>query len=308
MKERIREILGWYSSENPGVRTNLARILNHGKLGGTGRVLILPVDQGFELGPVQSFASNPEAYDPHYHVQFAVEAGYSAYAAPLGFLKAGITDYCGDIPLILKCNNHDALVPGTDYDSSAITATVEDALRLGCVAIGFTIYTASPTRTAMYQQFAELARQAKSAGLAVIAWAYPFGSGLPIDGWVATDTTAYTAHIAAQLGADIIKVNLPTPRIERAASQDVYQQQHIPLDNPADRVRHVVQSAFNGQRIVIFAGGFLKSDEQILTNVRAVRDGGGFGSIMGRNAFQRRKEDALRLIDQIVSIYTEAAE
>jgi fructose-bisphosphate aldolase, class I len=308
MKDRIREILSWYSSENPGVRTNLARILNHGKLGGTGRILILPVDQGFEIGPVQSFASNPEAYDPRYHFQFAVEAGYSAYAAPRGFLKAGIADYCGDIPLILKCNNHDVLVPGNDYNSSAITSTIEDALRLGCVAVGFTIYTASPTRIAMYEQFSELASQAKSAGLAVVAWAYPFGSGLPLDGWQAVDTTAYSAHIAAQLGADIIKVNLPTSRIELATSQAVYQQQQIPLDDPADRVRHIVQTAFNGQRIVIFAGGSLKNDEQIIANVRAIRSGGGFGSILGRNAFQRRKEDALRLIDQIVSIYTEAAE
>src|SRR6202030_3970480 len=109
MNERIREILSWYASENPGVRTNLARMLNHGKLGGTGKLVILPVDQGFEHGPARSFAPNPAGYDPHYHFQLAIDAGLSAYAAPLGFIEAGAGTYAGAIPTILKVNSANSL-------------------------------------------------------------------------------------------------------------------------------------------------------------------------------------------------------
>src|SRR5437899_6360721 len=114
MNDRIREILSWYASENPGVRTNLARMLNHGRLGGTGKLVILPVDQGFEHGPARSFAPNPPAYDPRYHFELALAAGCNAYAAPLGFLEAGAADFAGEIPLILKLNNSDSLLGGSD--------------------------------------------------------------------------------------------------------------------------------------------------------------------------------------------------
>src|SRR5438552_10648790 len=136
MNERVREILGWYTTDCPGTRANLARLLNHGRLGGTGRLVILPVDQGFEHGPARSFAPNPAGYDPRYHFELALGAGCNAYAAPLGFLEAGAADFCGDVPLILKCNNHDLLNDERD-PISAITASVGDALRLGCVAVGF---------------------------------------------------------------------------------------------------------------------------------------------------------------------------
>src|SRR5256712_13483191 len=106
---RVREILSWYPSDNPGTLTNLYRLLMHGRLAGTGKLVILPVDQGFEHGPARSFAPNPAGYDPEYHIQLAIEAGCNAYAAPLGFLEAGVADYCGGIPLILKCYNHDVL-------------------------------------------------------------------------------------------------------------------------------------------------------------------------------------------------------
>src|SRR6058998_852322 len=133
---RVREILSWYGSDNPGTLTNLARMLNHGRLAGTGKMVILPVDQGFEHGPARSFAPNPAGYDPRYHFQLAIEAGCNAYAAPLGFLEAAVSDYCGEVPLILKCNNHDTLNDEKD-PISAITADVGDALRLGCVAVGY---------------------------------------------------------------------------------------------------------------------------------------------------------------------------
>src|SRR5579871_4640057 len=302
MQDRVREILSWYTSENPGVRTNLARMLNHGRLAGTGKMVILPVDQGFEHGPARSFAPNPAGYDPRYHFQLAVEAGCNAYAAPLGFLEAGVSDYIGDVPLILKANNHDILNDERD-PISAVTASVSDALRLGCVAIGFTIYPGSSERNQMYEQLRELAEEAKSAGLAVVVWSYPRGSSLSKEGETAIDVVTYAAQIAAQLGADIIKVKLPSEKIELAEAQKVYQKYEIPISTLADRVHHVVQSAFNGRRIVIFSGGATAADDTVFTEARAIRDGGGFGSIIGRNSFQRKKEDALKFLGTIMGIY-----
>jgi fructose-bisphosphate aldolase, class I len=302
MNDRIRELLRWYAGENPGVRTNLARLLNHGRLGGTGKLVILPVDQGFEHGPARSFAPNPPSYDPRYHFQLAIDAGCNAYAAPLGFLEAGVSDYCGAIPLILKCNNHDTLHEERD-PLPAVTAGVEDALRLGCTAVGFTIYPGSSQCTAMYEQLRELAADAKAAGLPMVVWSYPRGSGLSKDGETAIDVVAYAVQIAAQLGADIIKVKLPSEKIEQPAAAKVYQTYQIPIATLADRVRHVVQSAFNGQRIVIFSGGPAISDEEFFAEARGIRDGGGFGSIIGRNSFQRSKADALKFLGTVMGIY-----
>jgi len=302
MNERIREILSWYTSENPGVRTNLARMLNHGRLGGTGKMVILPVDQGFEHGPARSFAPNPAAYDPRYHFQLAIDAGCNAYAAPLGFLEAGVSDYAGEIPLILKCNNHDLLNDERD-PISAVTAGVGDALRLGCVAVGFTIYPGSTERNQMYQELRELTEEAKAAGLAVVVWSYPRGSSISKEGETAIDVATYAAQIAAQLGADIIKVKLPGPKVELAEAQKVYQKYEIPISTLADRVRNVIQSAFDGRRIVIFSGGATTTDESFFEEVRAIRDGGGFGSIIGRNSFQRKKPDALKFLDTVMGIY-----
>jgi len=302
MNDRIREILSWYASENPGVRTNLARMLNHGRLGGTGKMVILPVDQGFEHGPARSFAPNPPGYDPRYHIQLAIEAGCNAYAAPLGFLEAAVSDYCGEIPLILKCNNHDLLNDEKD-PISAVTAGVEDALRLGCVAVGFTIYPGSTERNLMYEQLRELAEQAKAVGLAVVVWSYPRGSSLSKEGETAIDVVSYAAQIAAQLGANVIKVKLPSAKVELAEAQKVYQKYEIPISDQAERVHHVVQSAFDGRRIVIFSGGPAAADEQVFNEIRSIRDGGGFGSIIGRNSFQRKKPEALKFLDTVMSIY-----
>jgi class I fructose-bisphosphate aldolase len=302
MNDRIREILSWYNNENPGVRTNLARMLNHGRLGGTGKMVILPVDQGFEHGPARSFAPNPAGYDPHYHFQLAIDAGCNAYAAPLGFIEAGAADFAGEIPLILKVNNHDLLHDDKD-PISAVTSGVEDALRLGCSAVGFTIYPGSAASNQMYEELREIVQEAKSVGLAVVVWSYPRGSSLSKAGETAIDVVAYAAQIAAQLGADIIKVKLPSEHVELAEAQKVYQKYEIPIATLAERVRHVVQSAFNGHRIVIFSGGPSVGDEEFFTEVRAIRDGGGFGSIIGRNSFQRKKPEALKFLSTVMGIY-----
>jgi fructose-bisphosphate aldolase, class I len=303
MNERIREILSWYASENPGVRTNLARMLNHGRLAGTGKMVILPVDQGFEHGPARSFAPNPAGYDPRYHFQLAIEAGCNAYAAPLGFLEAGVSEFAGEIPLILKVNNHDILNDERD-PISAVTSGVEDALRLGCVAVGFTIYPGSSERTTIYEELREITAEAKAAGLAVVVWSYPRGSSLSKEGETAVDVVAYAAQIAAQIGAHIIKVKLPSAKVELPEAQKVYQKYEIPISTLTERVQHVVKSSFDGRRIVIFSGGATAADDQVFDEARAIRDGGGFGSIIGRNSFQRKKEDALKFLGTIIDIYS----
>jgi fructose-bisphosphate aldolase, class I len=303
MSSTTREILSWYSSDSPGTLTNIARLLNHGRLGGSGKLVILPVDQGFEHGPARSFAMNPDAYDPRYHFELAIEAGCNAYAAPLGFLEAGAREFAGQIPLILKANNHDVLLEEKDPEQ-ATTASVRDAVRLGCAAIGFTIYPGSTHRLEMYAELRELAEEAKAHGLAVVVWSYPRGSGLTKEGETAMDVTAYAAHIAAQLGAHFIKVKLPTGHLEQAPAKKVYEKEGVPIGTLAERVRHVVQSTFGGRRIVIFSGGAADTDEAVFEQVRAIRDGGGFGSIIGRNSFQRKKPDALKFLETVMGIYS----
>ncbi|OUL32310.1 fructose-bisphosphate aldolase [Nostoc sp. RF31YmG] len=304
MTHRVKEILSWYGSDNPGTLTNLARLLNHGKLAGTGKVVMLPVDQGFEHGPASSFAPNPPAYDPRYHFELAIAAGCNAYAAPLGFLEAGAREFAGEIPLILKANNRDVLLAESD-PTQALTGSVEDALRLGCVGIGFTIYPGSAHRFEMYQQIRACAEVAKRHGLVVMIWSYARGSGLSKVGETAIDVIGYAAQIAAQLGAHIIKVKLPNEHVEQDAARKVYEQEQIPIATLSQRVHHVVQCAFNGRRIVIFSGGPIDSDDAFLNEVRAIHAGHGFGSIIGRNSFQRSKPDALRLLNTIMDIYSE---
>jgi len=296
----VQKILSNYESDNPGTKANLARILMQGRLGGTGKLVILPVDQGFEHGPARSFAPNPPAYDPHYHFELAIEAGLNAYAAPLGMIEAGAATYAGQIPTILKVNSSNSLAKAKDQ---AITGSVGDALRLGCSAIGFTIYPGSDYAFEMMQEIRELAEEAKSVGLAVVIWSYPRGDALSKEGETAIDICAYAAHMAALLGAHIIKVKPPTNFLEQPEAKKVYEKEKIDISSGAARIRHVVQSCFNGRRIVVFSGGAAKGEEGIFEEARAIRDGGGNGSIIGRNSFQRSREDALKLLDTLIKIY-----
>ena len=303
MGDRIHEILSWYSSDNAGTRTNIARLLRSGKLAGTGKLVILPVDQGFEHGPARSFASNPGGYNPLYHFQLAIDAGCNAYAAPLGSLEAGAAEFAGQIPLILKLNSHDVLHDEKDPLPS-VTGSVKDALRLGCSAVGFTIYPGSSHCNIMYQQLRAITEEAKDYGLAVVVWSYPRGSVLSKEGETAIDVIAYGAQIAAQLGAHIIKVKLPSAHLEQAAAKKVYESVNIPITTLAERVRHVLQSSFDGRRIVIFSGGAKSDDQHVFEEARAIRDGGGFGSIIGRNSFQRPKAEAIKFLHAIMGIYS----
>jgi class I fructose-bisphosphate aldolase len=303
MTGRVKEILSWYPSDNPGTKTNLARMLNHGRLAGTGKMVILPVDQGFEHGPVRSFQPNPAGYDPEYHVQLAVDAGCNAYAAPLGFLEAVAGKFAGQMPLILKLNNSDSLYKGHS-PCSAITGSVRDAVRLGCAAVGYTIYPGSAERNVMYEDLREITEEAKAHALAVVVWSYPRGEGITDKaGETAVDVAGYAAQIACQLGAHIVKVKPPAEAIYQPEAKKVFEKFSIPIKTLADRVRHVVQSSFNGRRIVIFSGGEAKGTEDILNEVRGLRDGGAFGSIMGRNSFQRPHDEAVQLLRDVMDIF-----
>jgi class I fructose-bisphosphate aldolase len=302
--DRVKQILSHYSSDNVGVKTNLVRLMNHGSLAGTGKFVILPVDQGFEHGPARSFAPNPPAYDPDYHFQLAIDAGCNAYAAPLGSLEASADRFAGQVPLILKLNNSDTLAK-IDQPISAVTASVKDAVRLGCTAIGYTIYPGSAARNPMYEELRDLVLEAKEVGLPTVVWAYPRGA-LSKDGETAIDVVAYAAQISCQLGAHIVKVKPPKDFIEQPEAKKVFEKYAIPTKTLADRVKHVVQSAFNGKRIVIFSGGEAKGTEELLEDVRGIAAGGGFGSIMGRNAFQRPRAEALQLLSTVMEIFRKA--
>ena len=303
MTSAVRKILDNYEGENPGVKGKLYSMLMHGKLGGTGKMIILPVDQGFEHGPARSFAPNPAGYDPHYHYQLAIDAGLNAYAAPLGPLEAGADTFAGQIPTILKVNSANSLMSGTAPKNQAITASVDDALRLGCAAIGFTIYPGSDVAFDMMEEIVEMRREAAACGIATVIWSYPRGEGVTKDGETAVDVGAYAAHMAALLGAHIIKIKLSTDHLMQPEAKKVYQDKGIDISTQSARVKHCVDACFNGKRIVVFSGGAAKGTDAVFDDARAIRDGGGNGSIIGRNSFQRSREDALAMLGKLIDIY-----
>ena len=301
--KHIKKILSQYESDNPGVKTNLARILMSGKLGGTGKLVILPVDQGFEHGPARSFAKNIEAYDPHYHFQLAIDAGLSAFAAPMGMLEAGADTFAGQIPLIMKTNSSNSLSREQDAPNQAITGSVREAIRLGCSAVGFTIYPGSDDALDMISDVQEMAAEAKDAGLAVVIWSYPRGGDISKEGETAIDIVAYAAHMAALIGAHIIKVKPPTSYIELTEAKKVYSSEKIPIDTLTNRIRHIVQSCFQGRRLVVFSGGVSKDKDGLINEIKDLYKGGASGSIIGRNSFQRPHGQALDLLNEITDIY-----
>jgi len=299
----VQRILANYEGETPGVKANLCRILMNGKLGGTGKMIILPVDQGFEHGPARSFAPNPAGYDPHYHYQMAIDAGLNAYAAPLGPLEAGADTHAGQIPTILKVNSANSLMGDGAGKNQAVTASVDDALRIGASAIGFTVYPGSDMALDMFEEIVEMRKEAASKGVATVIWSYPRGEAISKDGETAIDVAAYAAHIAALLGAHIIKIKLSTDHLMLPEAKKVYESEAIDIATQAARVRHCVQSSFNGRRLIVFSGGAAKGADAVFDDARAIRDGGGNGSIIGRNSFQRSREDALEMLGKLVDIY-----
>lgn len=302
MTDRVKEILSWYGNDNIGVLSNLYTMMNTGRLAGTGKMVILPVDQGFEHGPARTFGPNPSGFDPRYHFELAVESGCNAYAAPFGALSAAARDFAGRIPTILKVNNSDSLFSNED-PCPAITSTVQDALELGASAIGFTIYPGSSMRNEMYEQIREMSQEARAVGLPTVIWSYPRGNGISKKGETAIDVVAYAAHIACQLGAHIVKVKPPTEHIEQAEAKKAYDKAGIDVSSLSARIKHVVQSCFEGRRIVIFSGGAAKGKDEVINEITEIAKGGAFGSIMGRNAFQRPKTESIALLNEIQDIF-----
>ncbi len=299
----VQKILSNYESDTPGVKANLCRMLMQGKLGGTGKMIILPVDQGFEHGPARTFAANPAAYDPHYHFQLAIDAGLNAYAAPLGMIEAGADTFAGQIPTILKVNSANSLMSGTAGKNQAITGSVDDALRLGCSAIGFTIYPGSDCALGMFEEISAMREEAAAKGVATVIWSYPRGEAITKDGETAIDVAAYAAQIAALLGAHIIKIKLSTDHLMLPEAKTVYEDKLIDIATQAARVKHCMDASFNGRRIVVFSGGAKKGADSVYDDARAIRDGGGNGSIIGRNSFQRDRDEALAMLAKLVEIY-----
>jgi class I fructose-bisphosphate aldolase len=263
-------------------------------------MVILPVDQGWEHGPARSFAPNPPAYDPHYFPQLAIDAGLNAYAAPLGQIEAAADTFAGSVPLILKMNSSNSHAVSKDQ---AITSSVGDALRLGCSAVGFTIYPGADQQFEMIEEIREITEEARAFGLAVVIWSYPRGGDLSKEGETAIDVTAYAAHMAAQLGANIIKVKPPTDFIESPDAQKVYDAEKIDISSLNKRIAHIMEASFGGRRLVVFSGGAAKGTDAIYDEIRQLRDGGANGSIIGRNSFQRSREDALDLLGNVIKIY-----
>ena len=297
----VKSILKNYESDNAKTLKNLNKIFMTGKLSGTGKLVILPVDQGYEHGPDRSFATNPDAYDPHYHFKLAIDAGMSAFAAPLGMIESGVDTFKNKVPLILKCNSSNSLTKEADQ---AITGSVKEAIRLKCSAVGFTIYPGSNKIYEMMEEVRELFEEAKSYGLFTVLWSYPRG-GISKEGETAINVVGYAAHMAALCGAHVIKVKLPRNFIEDDSTKKAFMK-HVnieALSNLSERVRHIVKCCFNGRRIVVFSGGEAKNDNELMSEIKAIKKGGGYGSIIGRNSFQRPKKDAVKLLKDIMDIY-----
>lgn len=298
--DTVIKILNNYENTNAGIKSNLGKILMNGKLGGTGRLLILPVDQGHEHGPDKSFMTNPEAYDPLYHYKLAIDAGLSAYAAPLGFLETGAETFAGQIPTILKINSSNSL---TSMKNQSKNGSVKEALRLGCVAVGFTIYPGSEYQYDMIEEFKEISFEASDYGLPSVLWSYPRGPNISKEAETSIDTISYATHIAALLGAHIIKVKPPTSFVSETSLQEQYKKLNINIESLEERIKHVKECAFNSRKIVVFSGGNAKSDSDIIQEIKQIKNGGGNGSIIGRNTFQRPRNHALKLLENIINIY-----
>jgi len=205
--------------------------------------------------------------------------------------------------MILKINNSDVLNSAGGSPISAMTSHIDEALKLGCVGIGFTIYPGSTERKQMYEEIANAARIAKEAGLVVVIWSYARGADLSKAGETGIDVISYAAQIAAQLGAHIIKVKPPTDHVEQKENEKAIEDFSVDVSTLKARTELVLKSSFNGKRIVIFSGGAAKGTDEVLEEIKGLNAGGAFGSIMGRNAFQRPKKEAIKLLDDIMNIY-----
>lgn len=286
---------------SPGKKTRLKRLLyGHGPGGGT--LLVLPIDQGLEHGPIDFFA-NPASLDPQYQYELAREGRFSAIALHIGLAEKYYAEFAGDVPLILKLNGKTA-IPSDAQAFSPLTGTVEDAVRLGADAVGYTIYVGSPAQDRDFLQFVDVRRDADRFGMPLVVWAYPRGEAIGKkggrDGLYAVD---YAARVALELGADVVKVNYPKASEKDAESPPPYNTLRLA---PDESFRKVVESA--GRTLVLVSGGEKIGDPELLKKVRSSLDAGATGIIFGRNLWQRPKADALRLTRELHAIFREYAQ
>jgi class I fructose-bisphosphate aldolase len=284
-----------------GKRARLKRLLyGHGPGGGT--LLVLPIDQGLEHGPVDFFA-NPAAQDPDYQFRLAREGRFSAIALHIGLAEKYFHEYAGDVPLILKLNGKTSIPPDTQA-FSPLTGSVEDAVRLGADAVGYTVYVGSPAQDRDFEQFRTVRAAADRFGMPVIVWAYPRGEFIgKRGGKESLYAVDYAARVALELGADIVKLNYPVPSEKDKESPAPYNTLTLSHEGA---FRKVVETA--GRALVLVSGGEKVSDPELLLKVRSSMDAGATGIIFGRNLWQRPYADALRLTRELHAIFREYAE
>ena len=274
-------------------------LYGHGPGGGT--LLVLPIDQGLEHGPMDFFA-NPASLDPSYQFELARDGRFSAIAVHVGLAEKYFGEYAGEVPLILKLNGKTA-IPSDSMAFSALTGTVEDAVRLGADAIGYTVYVGSPAQDRDFAQFTQVRLEADRLGMPVIVWAYPRGEAIQKkggrDSLYAVD---YAARVALELGADIVKVNYPIASEKDTESPPPYNTLEL---GPEEAFHKVVQSA--GRAMVLVSGGAKISDEQLLTKVRRSMEAGATGIIFGRNMWQRPRAEALAITRELHAILRDYA-
>ena len=274
---------------NPGKRARLHRLMY--KYGpGNGTLLFLPIDQGLEHGP-RDFFPNPPSKDPDFQFRLAKEGGFSGIAVQIGLARKYFSRYAGEVPLVLKLNGKTEIPPDKS-PISPCSATVEDAVALGADAVGYTLYVGSPLQTEDFIQFRQVREDAERFGMPVIVWSYPRGEAIEAkggrDSFYAVD---YAARVACELGADVVKVNVPKINPDKdAAAPKPYNSMQV---NQEEALRQVVESA--GRTFVIFSGGEMQGEGDIIQKARIGMDAGGTGLIFGRNVWQRPYDEALEL-------------
>jgi fructose-bisphosphate aldolase, class I len=285
----------------PGKRTRLKRLLyDYGPGGGT--LLVLPIDQGLEHGPIDFFA-NPDALDPNYQFQLARDGRFSAIALHIGLARKYFHAYAGEVPLILKLNGKTG-IPSDAQAFSALTGSVEDAVRLGADAVGYTVYVGSPSQDRDFAQFRQVREDADRLGMPVIIWAYPRGEAVAKKGGrESLYAIDYAARVALELGADVVKVNYPVRSEKDKESPAPYNTLDL---TPEAAFHKVVESA--GRALVLVSGGEKVGDGELLTKVRSSMDAGATGIIFGRNMWQRPRDEALALTRELHAIFREYAQ
>jgi class I fructose-bisphosphate aldolase len=280
----------------PGKRTRLRRLLfEFGP--GQGTLLLLPIDQGIEHGP-RDFFPNPASKDPEYEFSLAAEAGYSAIACQIGLAEKYYPDYAGQVPLLLKVNGKTDLPP-SDEAFSTVNASVEDAVRLGADAVGYTLYVGSPRQDQDLLQLKSVREDCDRFGMPLVVWAYPRGSAVKgkggQDSFYAID---YAARMAMEMGADVVKLNMP--KINPDSDKDAPAPYNELEVSQEEAVRQVVESA--GRSLVVLSGGSKVDDDQLLGQTRMIMEAGGSGVIYGRNVWQRERSEAMEIVEQIKEI------